>query len=78
MAKLGSRGIKLFLKIFKQRMLDIASQNLNFDIHDIDKLRTYNLLKNDFDSEQYLSYVKNKMFRSMLWKFWRRSIKSLL
>ena len=54
------------MKTFKQRMLDTAKQNLNFDIHDIDKLRTYNLLKNNFVFEQYLSFVKNKMFRSML------------
>ena len=37
----GVGQAEVFLKVFKQKMLDIDSLNLNSDIHDIDQLRPY-------------------------------------
>ena len=60
----GVGQAEVFLKVFKQKMLDIDSLNLNSGIHDIDQLRPYKRFskkkkkKNSCGCEQYLFYVK--------------------
>ena len=49
--------------------LDIDMQTQNSDIQDMDRLRTYKLLKTNFGCENYLFLVKNKMFRTALVRF---------
>ena len=61
--------IRHILKHFKTRLLDIDMQTQNSDIQDMDRLRTYKLLKTNFRCENYLFLVKNKMFRIALVRF---------
>ena len=44
----------MFLKVFKTRLQDIEYQMLNLDIREMDRLRTYKLLKSNFGCESYL------------------------
>ena len=47
--------------------MDIQTQNS--DIQDMDKLRTYNLLKLNFGSEDYMFCVANRKFRTAFSRF---------
>ena len=55
----------MFLKVFKIRLQDIEYQMLNLDIREMDRLRTYKLLKSNFGCESYLYCIKN-VFRSVM------------
>lgn len=65
----GVGRIEIFIKHFKTRLLDIDMQTQNSDIQDMDRLRTYKILKNNFQCENYLFMVKHRMFRTALVKF---------
>ena len=65
----GVERIEIFLKHFKTRLLDIDMQTQNSDIQDMDRLRTYKLIKTNFGCENYLFLVKIKMFRKALVRF---------
>ena len=55
----GNTGV--FLKVFKTRLQDIEYQMLNSDIREMDRLRTYKLLKSNLGCESYLRCVTNKI-----------------
>ena len=61
----------LFIKVFKTRLLDMDIQTQNSDIHvqDMDKLRTYKLLKLNFGCEDYMFCIANRMFRTAFSRF---------
>ena len=40
-----------FFKVFKQRLIDMDMQALNMDIREMDRLRTYKILKVRFGTE---------------------------
>ena len=54
----GVGHINSFLRVFKQRLIDMDIQTLNMDIREMDRLRTYKILKASFGTESYLFYVK--------------------
>ena len=49
-----------FWKVFKQKLIDMDMQALNMDIREMDRLRTYKILKVRFGTERYLFNMKNK------------------
>ena len=57
-----------FIKVFKTRVLDIDIQTQISDIHDMDKLRTYRLLKHDFGCEECMFCITNRSFRTVFSK----------
>ena len=58
-----------FLKVFKQRLIDMDMQALNMDIREMDRLRTYKILKVRFGTESYLFNMKNRVLRTLFTKF---------
>ena len=54
----GVGNKQAFLKFFKQRLKDMDMQSLNMDIQDMDRLRTYKILKVKFGTESYLFNIK--------------------
>ena len=57
----GVGHVPRFLKAFKTRLLDMDTQTQSSDIQDMDKLRTYKLLKLNFGCEEYVFCIVNKM-----------------
>ena len=58
-----------FLKVFKQRLIDMDMQALNMEIREMDRLRTYKILKVRFGTECYLFNMKNRVLRILFTKF---------
>ena len=56
----GVGNKRAFLKLFKQRLMDMDMQSLNVDIKDMDRLRTYKILKVKvrFGTDGYLFNIK--------------------
>ena len=48
----------------KTRLLEMDTQAQSSDIQDMNKLRTYKLLKLNFGCEEYMFCIVNKMFRT--------------
>ena len=65
----GVGNKQAFLKLFKQRLKDMDMQSLNMDIQDMDRLRTYKILKVRFGTESYLFNIKNTILRTLFSKF---------
>ena len=65
----GVGNKQAFLKFFKQRLKDMDMQSLNMDIQDMDRLRTYKILKVKFGTESYLFNIKNTILRTLFTKF---------
>ena len=57
-----------FLKALKRRLMDMDMQTLNMDIHEMDRLRTYKILKVRFGTESYLFNMKNRILRTLFTK----------
>ena len=53
----GVGNIALFLRNFKERNRDIDISCLLNDIHNMDRLRTYKILKTNFGCERYLKEI---------------------
>ena len=53
-----------FLKIFKQRMIYIDMQALNMDISEMDRLRTYKMLKVRSEMKSFLFNMKNRQIKT--------------
>ena len=64
----GVGQVPQFIKVFKTRVLDIDIQTQISDIQDMDKLRTYRLLKHDFGCEEYMFCITNRSFRTVFSK----------
>ena len=56
----------LFLNCFKQRVIDVNMQNLKSNLVAMDRLRTYNIIKQDFFVENYILYLKHYHHRKVL------------
>ena len=65
----GVGNKRAFLKLFKQRPMDMDMQSLNMDIQDVDRLCTYKILKVRFGTEGYLFDIKNTILRTLFSKF---------
>ena len=50
-------------------LIEMDIQTLNMDIRDMDRLRTYKILKASFGTESYLFNIKNRVFRTLFTKF---------
>ena len=64
----GIGQVDVFLKVFKTRVFDIDMQTQSSEIQDMDRLRTYKILKTTFGCEQYVFAVKNKFYRTAMSK----------
>ena len=64
----GVGQVPQFIKVFKTRVLDIDIQTQISDIQDMEKLRTYRLLKHDFGCEEYMFCITNRSFRTVFSK----------
>ena len=65
----GVGNIALFLRNFKERNRDIDISCLLNDIHNMDKLRTYKILKTNFGCERYLKEISISSYKQVLVKF---------
>ena len=48
---------------------DIECKNWKVDVLNVPKLRTYVLFKNSYETEPYLSVLRNKQHRSVMFQF---------
>ena len=55
----GIGTVDVFLKVFKTRLFDLDMQTQSSEIQDMDRLRTYKILKTTLGCEQYVFAVKN-------------------
>jgi hypothetical protein len=60
---------KMFLKVFKQRMIDCFLQDWNYKINSSERYSTYRSFKSLFQSEQYLLVITIKKFRTTFARF---------
>ena len=60
--------VDVFLKVFKTRLFDLDMQTQSSEIQDMDRLRTYKILKTTFGCEQYVFAVKNKLYSTAMSK----------
>ena len=65
----GVGQVSQFIMVFKTRLLDMDTQTQHSDIQDMDKLRTYKLLKPNFGCEEYMFCIVNRMFRTAFSRF---------
>ena len=65
----GVGNIALFLRNFKERNRDIDISCLFNDIHNMDRLRTYKILKTNFGCERYLKEISISSYKQVLVKF---------
>ena len=65
----GVGHINSFLRVFKQKLIDMDIQALNMNIREMDRLRTYKILTTSFGTGSYLFNVKNRVFRTLFTKF---------
>ena len=59
----------LFFKAFTQRLFDIDIHAWRYDVQDMNKLRTYNLLKEDLVCEYYLNEIDINLYRKVMTQF---------
>ena len=59
----------VLIKVFKTRLLDMDIQTHNSDIQDMDKLRTYRLLKLNGGCHDHIFCVANRMFKTAFSRF---------
>ena len=65
----GVGRVEIYIEVFKTRLLDMDIQTQNSDIQDMDKVRTYKLLKRNFGCEDYMFCIANRMFRTAFSRF---------
>ena len=64
--KQGVGDVKLFLCVFKRRLLDMFTQEWTADIRDKERYVTYRCFKKLFEAERYLSDIDILCFRVAL------------
>ena len=55
-----------FRKVFKTRLLDMDTQTQSSAIQDMDKFRTYKLLKLNFGYEEYMFCIVNDFLEQLI------------